>query len=421
MRDKADVYPMVSPCFSLWPLLLSSLYPLPCFTLLDPGSSSIRDMPAALVSPTTPSPSAYRVDDQSLCSTPMQYAANADGIPSPASTVRPKDTPRLRKTQQREVASDFLALHAQGRAHTHAFRVHSPVSAPNSTLIWSGYPATSGFFPYNEHLAITPAVYLSTIVPGTAESRTTGRRYGHEGRVGAITATVWEHGPYVRHTMVDHINGKMRQGLLNIPSRLEERPGTPEDEKSPWVSGTRSVMWAIWEVARRLAWGEEAVGLTVIRCEPAAEVIQQESSNGLENGEAGTSESELESWRRAEDTRRRSYIGREVLINPLKPIAAALASGRGGGSMSVSMREAYELALRSARESEEVLWYGRVFAESIARNLDFTCHVSQISCKPESMIQLISGGSSHRVTSTVLAVSVFPVRSARQTISFWSS
>jgi hypothetical protein len=185
--------------------------------------------------------------------------------------------------------------------------------------------------------------------------------------------------------MVDHINGKMRQGLINIPSRLEERPGTPEDEKSPWISGTRSLMWAIWEVARRLAWGEEVVGLAVIKCGhdvSSVEDDQVEDDKGL---------TELQKWKRADARRKRGWIGKELLYSPLRPIAGAIGMAR-AGDMSVSMKEAYECALRAARESEEVLWYARVFAESIERNIEFSAEVSFFSCALISSGRAASGG-----------------------------
>jgi hypothetical protein len=170
--------------------------------------------------------------------------------------------------------------------------------------------------------------------------------------------------------MVDHINGKMRQGLLNIPSRIEERPGTPEDEKSPWISGTRSIMWAIWEVTRRLAWDEGVVGLAVVKC-GNQDVVKEEVSDDKENL---SGMSELEVWRRADEKKRLGYIGKELLTSPLRPIAVALGTTR-AGDMSVSMKEAYECALRAARASAEVLWYGRVFAESIEKNVEFSAKV----------------------------------------------
>lgn len=194
------------------------------------SNRSTFTMRPKIATPPSPSPSMGRSDAESLYTTPRapsQYTPSQ--APSSASTVRATDRGESIRAApvKTDQASEFWKLHAGAKDNTRAFRVHSPMSSPDSSLVWSGDPASSGFFPYNAHLILRPSVYI--------------QQFGQMN----IENPGWENGPYVRHTMVDHINGKMRQGLLNIPSRIEERPGTPEDEKSPWISGTRSIMWAI--------------------------------------------------------------------------------------------------------------------------------------------------------------------------------
>jgi hypothetical protein len=46
--------------------------------------------------------------------------------------------------------------------------------------------------------------------------------------------------------------------------------------------------------------------------------------------------------------------------------------------MSMSVREGYETALALSRDSDEVLYYGRVFAESVRRNVVFRREVSGV-------------------------------------------
>lgn len=179
--------------------------------------------------------------------------------------------------------------------------------------------------------------------------------------------------------MVDHINGKMRQSLLNIPSTLEERPGTPEDEKSPWISGTRSLVWAIWEMARRLAWEEEVVAFAAVRTGRDGDGSWDVPGGVLKDEEIIVEEagsmSELEMYLREDERKRKSHVGREILVVPARIISFALTHAR-AGEMSVSTKEAFESAFRASRGSEEVLWYGRVFAESIERNIEVTVDVS---------------------------------------------
>lgn len=185
----------------------------------------------------------------------------------------------------------------------------------------------------------------------------------------------WELGPYQRHTMVDHIMGKMKQGLVNIPSTLEERPGTPADDKSNWISTTRSLFWAVWDVARRLALeggADEKVNIAVITQEPA----------DVDDVDRGAGEKEGKVWDDRDDTRSSSTKllvahpqAREMWVQPGPAIRHGIAQGS-HGRLSVAMKESYGIALKLAEESQEVLYHGRIFAESIPLDKEFTRQVS---------------------------------------------
>jgi hypothetical protein len=196
----------------------------------------------------------------------------------------------------------------------------------------------------------------------------------------------WEMGPYQRHTMVDHIMGKLKQSLVNIPSTLEERPGTPEDDKSNWISATRCLFWALWEVARRLAleddqgrWVEDKVCIAVITQEVAVvDGDQQDERDDEDECSYGKQSNRRGREKRARDEEGYKVPqpqGRELWVQPGPAIRHGLAQGR-GGKLSVAMKETYEIALKLAEESKEVLYFGRVFAESIPLDKEFTREVS---------------------------------------------
>lgn len=213
-----------------------------------------------------------------------------------------------------EPTYSLSTLHTLSRQSTHIFRVHSPLSA--SPLIWTGDPDTSGFLSPNDNLgSLSPSSYteaFSTLPAG------------------------WADGVYMRHSMVDHVHEKHRQTCVTLRSTIQERPGTPEDDRSPWISTSRSIGWCIWEVARRLTLGEENVSIAIIK-----------------RGGSG-----------------------EITVDPTGSISKGLgyAQAKAAG-MSRSMKETYEVSRMSAGESEEVLVYGRVSAGSIEADLDFTREV----------------------------------------------
>lgn len=286
-------------------------------------------------------------------------------------------TPRGRQRHSSRGTDDlFETLDRQSKDRQIVFRIHIP-SSP-SGLIWTGSTDYSGFFAYNRNTAIPPSAYMRVYYLADPSSTD---RYGGGGDTGVNSPYEslernWDMGPYMRHTMVDHIMGKMKQSLVNIPSTLEERPGTPEDDKSCWISTTRSLFWAIWDVARRLALAmEERQRLGDRGAEDRVElaVITQESKiHG--GGDDRGKDKQSHPGATEREGNPVDPQAREVWVNPLPAIRHGIAQGR-GGRLSVAMKETYEIALRTAEECQEVLYQGRIFAESIKMNLVFSSTV----------------------------------------------
>lgn len=252
----------------------------------------------------------------------------------PASASHPHDTLHQSSLLRMPASQDdpsFSTLDERARSDDLVFRVYTEHSA--SPLVWTGTPATSGFFAPNGYLSISPSVYtrLST---------------------GGQSAYSLVDGPYGRHSLVDHILGKEQQTCILVPSSIQERDSIPEDDKSCWISCTRSLTWAIWEAARRIA-TEECLEVHV------SLITRKRQEQHTSGGES------------------KAFAGREISVVPGRSILAGLREGRAQQLFSMNTREAYEIAARQATESEEVLYYGRIFAESIEADLVFTRDVSQ--------------------------------------------
>ncbi len=100
--------------------------------------------------------------------------------------------------------------------NAHTQETSSSESTPNisaSPLVWTGDSATSGLFAPNGYLAVSPSVY-TRLLPDIQ------------------TAYSLVDGPYERHPLVDHILGKEQQTCLLVPSSIQERDSTAEDDKS---------------------------------------------------------------------------------------------------------------------------------------------------------------------------------------------
>ncbi|KAK8864582.1 hypothetical protein IAR55_001832 [Kwoniella newhampshirensis] len=253
----------------------------------------------------------------------------------------------------------YLTLSSQAARDRLVFRVHS--SSSISQLIWTGNPDTSGFFasaPVFAHL--TPKAYQKS--------------YGDLGEA-------WGMGSWIRGMMINHIlcrpvqplreavapSGPAhrggRGGSIQPPrGRTIRGQGVPligpdggnrtgqiqnrqEAESSCWISTTRSLDWAIYEISRRLSLPrmpntESIIRLAVIRYDP-----QLTRSDGG-RVQVKNRELRLVPW---------------FYLNEAEP-----------GIISVVKKERSVEARRKTNESYETLYWGRVFSQSIKEDLIWT-------------------------------------------------
>ncbi|OCF32936.1 hypothetical protein I316_05273 [Kwoniella heveanensis BCC8398] len=287
------------------------------------------------------------------------------------------------------------------------FRVHSPFSA--SPLIWTGFNATSGFCSPNANLAsATPDTYtpfhqllpparfpLPELRSGWSSKSQPELNFIDKGGLEILP------GPYLRHTIVDHIQGRSKQTCIqDMPTIEANKDGVWQDERTPWISASGSMFWCIWEIARRLAVEEEGpawvdrVGLTVVR-HPATHSSETTiHNNGSSRGKLGTEkeregkELTLRDGREpppdtsadikiADDkpesvlfdgNQARSSIPRELWLKPIKHLSPHTHQG----GMSVSLKEQYGAAKKAAIDSGEILFYGRIWAENVLHDMEWT-------------------------------------------------
>ena len=242
---------------------------------------------------------------------------------------------------------DFDTLVSLARHLKTVFRVWDGKSA--SQLLWNGEKETSGFSCPNQNLArLSPTAY---------------RKAQGEKR-GSIT---WAEGPYLRQTIVDHILGAQCQTAIHIPSRVDGSDETiAEDDKSPWISVSRELAWCVWDIARRLAWKYDHPSTA------------NEEGSGEEDGSEAPETVHLTVIRHHSGTvglsdPRRIYL--EVHVDPKGPLRNAMTRSR-GEEMSLSAKEKYETARKETERSGEILYYGRIFSDSIDGNTDWTFEVS---------------------------------------------
>lgn len=184
----------------------------------------------------------------------------------------------------------------------------------------------------------------------------------------------WANSSGLRKKAVDHILGK-------VPSAVERS----KKEESVWISTTRNLSWAIWEISRRLAFAhaqnehlalqsathadehgaalrlpvphrqsELQVHLSIIKLDPPARpgagATPPESPK-----EGGKKKGPSEMWIRP----------RDVLSSALDTIQLN----------SIEQRD-HVLARNRAGMSEEVLFFGRIFGENVLADVVFTSTVS---------------------------------------------
>ncbi|WVF71374.1 hypothetical protein IAT40_006178 [Kwoniella sp. CBS 6097] len=291
------------------------------------------------------------------------------------------------------------------------FRVHSPFS--NSPLIWTGSYRTSGFFSPNAFLASsTPTSYkiFHRLVPppsrfrfSWSRPRTSSKsRTSTSAITGGLELTI--PGPHLRHTLVDHVQGRSKQTCIqDMPTIEANKDGVWQDERTPWISASVDMFWCIWEIARRLAVEEysptwvESVELAIIRhpvnhssiletstCPIKDEQTEREGgpltlNDGREppivsSKSRDTQDKQEDAVDADTDSHREEPnspplpLTREIWLKPTDHLSPHVLPGE----MSVSLKGEYEAAKKAAADSGEILFYGRIWGENILSNLEWT-------------------------------------------------
>ncbi|BEI85447.1 hypothetical protein CcaverHIS002_0508480 [Cutaneotrichosporon cavernicola] len=238
-------------------------------------------------------------------------------------------------TPHRTSSSDYQTqcttlehLEVEAKAGRVVLRVYSQSSA--CRLNWTGEGETSGFSSLNHHLgALTPTAYADALISNLPLSSYT-------------PWANWTDGFYLRQTIIDHTNKRV-QATFDVPWD-EMQVGA--DGLSPWISASRDPGWAVWEVARRLAQVPgESVHIAVIAMQPKALLTPARGAAG------------------------------EVVLDPYATLLDCKRKNIGTatqGRMTNNAKEAVERSLFGVNASSEVLFYGRIFADSIVSVMEFT-------------------------------------------------
>ena len=215
----------------------------------------------------------------------------------------------------------FLSLRQDARSHLIVFRVWDTTSA--SPLIFTGDPDTSGFRASNPNLgSLSPQAFRNAFAR-------------------LKRSPDWVDGVFMRQTIIDHVLSRWKSGTTDSPSM--------PDDLSCWISTTRSLRWAIWEIARRLAIDpSKTIYLAVIHRRQPAEHQMDLSLAVSPHYTLGRYEESL----RGIDSDQR--IGQDI-----------------------------RSAIKRAEDSYESLYYGRIFHSSTKANFPFTVEV-----RPQSNISL---------------------------------
>lgn len=176
----------------------------------------------------------------------------------------------------------------------------------------------------------------------------------------------WAEGPYMRDVIIDHINqlirrpqpqqpGNMGNGWLRQPPphiryQGRQRQNVPlkeeVDELSPWISTTANLDWALWYITKLLALpGNGPRNNPGMKHNTVKLAIISISTDRTYNKELYVAPF---LWRPPDETRYMCQVD----------------------------RERYNRAKKSAISAKEVLFYGRIFNESILADLTFTKEVS---------------------------------------------
>ncbi|WWD03359.1 hypothetical protein V865_001411 [Kwoniella europaea PYCC6329] len=219
------------------------------------------------------------------------------------------------------------------------FRVHSQSNV--SPLVWSGDMKTSGFFATSSVFQrLTPKSYEALF-----RSYQPDQRKDNEG---------WLTRPLMREVIIDHILCRPSKRFITVRldsvsdiSKMAKEPGREGEREDYWISTTRSVDWAIFEIARRLSMylvsggreGDREVRLTVIS-----------KHSNLSNGNGNVVKDKT----------------RERTVDPYFCLKS-----HENNILSPSKLEASIHARQRAKESYEILYWGRIFGENIQQDLVF--------------------------------------------------
>lgn len=312
------------------------------------------------------------------------------------STRRPSSP----KSESRETPN-FLTLEDLSSRSQILFRITDPSSV--SPLCWTGEPSTSGFGAPNLNLACLDQTTYHQIFHHLCTSTTSPRL--------SKSRSWWTDEPYIRHSILDHVRGREKQTCLNTLTCLDDRPDSPEDERSPWISTSGNLLWVVYDVVRRLVLlKRDTVYLTVISHpntrgsdtalsstpEPspspspssAATALHGARSHRERMGERNDGRQPETRKREQEQTTAAPYTkvidegekkekerGCEITVDPSSILHITHQKSR-DLMLSVGMKENYGFARRASQLSGEVLVWGRIFGGSILHHLEFTREVS---------------------------------------------
>ena len=297
----------------------------------------------------------------------------------PDSKVDSDPTTQEIKETSEELEFNYSTLLDVSSTSQILFRITDPTSI--SPLYWTGDPSTSGFGCPNLYLASLDQQTYHKVFQHLSTSRI-------DTPFASRSDSGWEEEPYIRHSVLDHVQGREKQTCLNTLTSIDERPGTPEDERSPWISTSNNLIWVIYDIVRRLVFlKRDIVYLTIISHphssrtstsrphdpSPSPLLHKQDSETGDQQGGAGYGGNQETEGREGRTGRGEGVRGRgkEIIINPI-PILRITHPRAKELMLSVSMKENYELARRASELSGEMLIWGRVFGDSIIGHLEFT-------------------------------------------------
>lgn len=249
-----------------------------------------------------------------------------------------------------KVEVDFPTLHHLSSTSQILFRLTDPTSI--SPLYWTGNPQTSGFGSPNLNLALLDRQSYSKVFN---HHLTPSHSAGAKGGRG------WEEEPYIRHTVLDHILGKEKQTCLITLTSMDERPGTPEDERSPWISTSTNLVWVVYDLVRRLVLLERGTVYLTVIAHPNLNPPTSAVSSNRARQERGGKDGEVRS-------------GDEIIISPT-PLLRLSHQKAKEMMLSVGLKENYDTARKASENSGEVLVWGRIFSESVICHLEFTLEV----------------------------------------------